>query len=97
MLSTFTTSDGTLIIRTQDIRRIEDAPEETTLAYWEEGHMVYRPIQGTARENLDRLKQEELDEIAAATARQLALQAQQQRVQNGLPQVPLLRGKPGRG
>ena len=86
MFSTFTISTGALIIRTQDIRRIEDVDNETVLSYWMEGHMEHRPIIGGAEENLDRLKQIEM-------AAYLAAQQAQARQQNGLPLVPIKRGK----
>lgn len=99
MLSTFTTEHGTLIIRTQDIRRIEDTEGEgCRLAWNEEDGSHFAKIEGTAQENLDRLKAEELDAIAQAEARQLAAQQAQQRVQQGFPPIPILRGgKHGRG
>jgi hypothetical protein len=97
MLSTFTTEYGTLIIRTQDIREIADVEDGCLLSYWLETRMATARIQGTARENLDRLKAEELDAIAQAEARQLAAQQAQQRVQQGYPPIPILRGGKLRG
>lgn len=97
MLSTFTTGYGTLIIRTQDIREISDAEGGCLLLYWLETRIATASIQGTARENLDRLKQEELDEITAMEARQLAAQQVAQRVSQGYPQLPIVRGGKIRG
>lgn len=88
MLSTFTTEHGTLIIRTQDIRAIEDKAEGCALVWVVEGADVVlqvRTIVGTARENLERLQHEELEAI-------IKVQRAEQRGQQGLPALPIVRG-----
>ena len=86
MFCTFTTERGALILRTQDVRRLEDTPEGCMLAFVEEGHMYYITIAGTAADHLARLKAEELAAIDAARRRQA-------RVTDGMPMVPVTRGK----
>ena len=87
MFSTFATEHGTLIIRAVDIRRIEDTVEQRCLLVWEEcGEQHLATIQGTARENLDRL-------IAEDLAVQDRVQRAQQRQSNGLPALSVPRGR----
>lgn len=98
MFCTFTTEHGTLVVRTQDIRRIEDRPapyQEKPLAIecivvWVETEhdleVESRIITGTAAENLARL-------IAEDRERSAAYAATQQRLANGMPVPPILRGK----
>ena len=87
MFSTFTKADGgALIIRTQDIREIADVEDRCLLSYWLGNRMATVHIEGGAEENLDRLKQIEM-------AAYLAAQQAQVRQQNGLPPVPIKRGK----
>lgn len=96
MFSTFTTEHGVLIIRTADVRRIEDVRrwqadhEPTTVCQveWEPkaGVLHDRIVTGTAQENMDRLVAEEMKLIVAAEERQ-------QRQARGLPMIPISRGK----
>lgn len=69
MLCTFTTIEGkTLIIRSDDIRVIEDRIPSNGESFlmWTIGDLHHdRVIQGTASENRDRLLQQELDQIGA--------------------------------
>lgn len=70
MFSTFTTRGGyRLIIRAVDVRSFEDdiGGESCTLI-WEPtpGQLMDRTIMGTAEENLNRLKQEEVEALIAA-------------------------------
>jgi hypothetical protein len=65
MLCTFTTEHGTLIIRSDDIRAIEDSisPPGCILT-WQIGTVIdSRLILGTASENRERILQEELDQV----------------------------------
>lgn len=97
MFCTFTTKDGTLVVRTQDIRRIEDRRKSddsnTTecLVEWvrDDGVRDDRVIAGTAAENLARL-------VAEDQAKSAAYAQAQQRAANGLPALPVPRGKAGR-
>lgn len=91
MLCTFTTKDGTLIIRSDDIREICDDPKDGTYLRWEAGGALHlATISGTASENRDRIQQEELDLIARIEDHRQQLQ---QRMQAGYPAVPVQRGK----
>lgn len=78
MLCTFTTKDGALIIRSDDIKSIEDSVSPPgCVLIWQVGAVVdSRAILGTALENRDRIQQEELDLIDRVN--QHHLQAQQQ-------------------
>lgn len=77
MLCTFTTKDGILIVRSDDIRSIEDVGVGRTVLAWHDGDdLNLRDIQGTALENRDRIQQEELELIDRVN--QHHLQAQQQ-------------------
>lgn len=81
MFSTFTTKSGkTLLIRAVDMRVLEDTSNGCVLI-WEStpGQLMDRNIQGTAQENLDRLKAEEMAAIAAAQRQQ----AMAERVERG--------------
>lgn len=89
MFCTFTTEHGTFILRTQDVRRLEDTPAGCTLAFAENDHLCYITIVGTTTENLARLKEEELAVMTAA-------QQLQQRQQQGYPMLPIPRGKVAR-
>ena len=67
MLITFTTEHGNLIIRGEDLRRLEDGPEGQCVVGWTEGEtrlMNYAPIQGTASENAARIVAQEAQVIA---------------------------------
>ncbi len=91
MFSTFPTKHGALIIRTEAIRRLEDQEEDASpvcyVEWWrDDGESESRPIQGTAAENFERLKREELAAIDAA-------QKAQQRAGNGFPMLPTQRGR----
>lgn len=75
-----------LIIRSEDIRRFEDKHDSNCQIAWvENGEMVFAIVQGTARENLERLRNEELAAIDSA-------QRAQQRQASGMPVVPVPRG-----
>ena len=87
MFSVFVKLDGSqLIIRAIDLRRLEDSPHGTIVGWDEGASMVERFIQGTAQENLDRLKAEETEALIAAEKLR-ARQAQ------GLPAEPVQRGR----
>lgn len=100
MLSTFITEHGTLIVRTQDLRRIEDEPTYKDFAMndltiigtqcvveWERvgNTLNHRVVIGTAAENLARLRAEEFAAIAESAQ-------YQQRIDKGLPMLPIVRG-----
>lgn len=85
MLITFTTEYGTLVIRAEDLRRLEDAAEGCTLGWVEEGQRCYAPIQGTAAENQARI-------VAQETAVIAAYEEAQRRAQMGPPDLRLTRG-----
>lgn len=88
MLSKFTTEHGTLIIRTEDIRGIEDRNDGSTVLIWViEGAVQVHTITGTAAENLARLQTEEF------LLMEKAAQAQR-RIDKGMPALPIVRGKP---
>ncbi len=89
MFSQFTTPTGrTLIVRAIDIRVLEDAKDGVCTLIWEPtpGQLMDRTILGTAVENLDRLKQEETDALIAA-------EKVRPRQSNGLPSMPVMRGR----
>lgn len=88
MLSTFTTNGGRrLIIRSEDVRRLEDQQGGGCLLVWVEGaENASTLITGTADENLVRLRTEELDAVEAA-------ERMRRRLQNGYPATPVPRGK----
>ena len=95
MLCTFTTEPGrTVIIRSEDIRQITDMPSGETLLLWQCGDAIHSEfVEGTATENTLRLQTEELDAMSRIAAHQ---QAAQLRAQQGLPVLPVARGKAGR-
>jgi hypothetical protein len=83
MLCTFTTEGGSLIVRSDDIRRIEDHREGGAFLAWMEGtERITTHIRGTATENRDRILQEELDQVGTVELHrfktQQLLQAQPQ-------------------
>ena len=85
MLATFTTKEGLLVIRSEDLRRIEDMSNGCAITYLIGDESIARPVLGTAQENLNR--------ITADEARQLAAYAEMQaRSQQGLPALPIVRG-----
>lgn len=92
MLSTFATAHGMFIIRSEDLRCIEDrpgVPPNDTVCYVTVllgDKIVTTTVCGTAAENLDRLRREELQQIAEAEARHA-------RFNQGLPIVPVQRGR----
>ena len=97
MFCTFTTEHGTLIIRTEDVRRIEDSVRydlkekvnvPVCVVEWTPNgtERCFQTVHGTAAENLARLKAEELAAIEAA-------QRLQQRQGDGLPLMPVPRGR----
>ena len=91
MLCTFTTNTGGLIIRSDDIRVIEDAgPGQSRLIFMEGDDRLMRIIFGTAVENRDRIQQEELDLIARVEVHRYETQ---KRLAEGYPVPPVARGK----
>lgn len=88
MFCTFTTRGGrSLIIRTEDIRQLSDQEDGGCSVTWLVGNDArFATVQGTAHENLDRLRAEELAAIERA-------QRLQQRQSNGMPTLPVIRGK----
>lgn len=87
MLITFTTEHGQLVIRSEDLRRIEDRAREGCRIAWVEGdELMISGILGTAQENHDRIVMEEARAIAA-------YEDMQQRSRQGLPALPVSRGR----
>jgi len=87
MFSVFVKLDGShLIIRAVDLRRLEDLEHGAEVAWDECGSSYARAIQGSAQENLDRLKAEETDALIAA-------EKIRQRQAQGLPAEPVQRGR----
>ena len=71
MLITFTTEKGHLVIRAEDLRRLEDGPEGGCVVGWVEHETVHHsPVLGTAAENQARIVQQEVEVIAAYEAKQ---------------------------
>ncbi len=94
MLCTFTTGNGLLIIRSDDIRMIEDGATGTAELIWKIGdENTSRTITGTAAENRDRIQHEELELIARVEAHRYETQKQ---LQAGYPVPPVQRGKQAR-
>ena len=99
MLCTFTIKprEGTpegrmLVIRSDDIRRIIDDEFNKTWVVYVVGSEVFSDqITGTARENMQRIQQEELDLIARIEEHRQQLQ---KRVSDGYPAIPVQRGRP---
>jgi hypothetical protein len=94
MLITFTTKHGALVIRSEDLRSIEDVGGEMLgdgggcVIGWVNdvtgaGHE--RLVDGTATENRDRILADETRMIAA-------YEELQQRARNGMPALPVVRG-----
>lgn len=78
------------IIRSEDIRHITDDEAGRTWVRWLIGdEVLHEEVVGTARQNMDRLQQEELVAMARVNAFQ-------QRINQGLPAIPVQRGKAGR-
>lgn len=92
MLCTFTISDDrTLVVRSDDIKSIQDHAAGGCRVIWLAGSELHTHIvQGTAIENRDRIQQEELDLISRVNEHH---QRQQQRMQQGYPAIPVPRGK----
>ena len=65
MLITFTTEHGHLVIRSEDLRRLEDIPDGCALGYLQHDRLFSEIVQGTAAENRDRIVAEETAAIAA--------------------------------
>jgi hypothetical protein len=87
MFSTFTKlDDKTLIIRSIDLRRLEDTDHGTLLVFEECGGAQELLIQGSAAENLQRLAKEELDAA-------LQVDAIRQKQAQGYPVPPIVRGR----
>lgn len=82
MLTTFTTEHGLLVIRAEDLRRIQDMGKEGKCTItWIEGDEPHgRDILGTAQENLDRILEAETKALAT-------YEAMQRRQSQGLPVV----------
>lgn len=76
-----------LIVRSEDIREIEDTPEGyARVLYVIEGEVHSQMVVGTARANLERLRTEELQALEQ-------VQRVQQRQASGLPALPVPRGR----
>ncbi len=92
MLCTFTKlNGGTLVIRSEDIKSIDDRESDGSQLVWLTGTEVCsQRIEGTARENMERLQREELETIARVESYQRETQA---RMQQGYPAIPVPRGK----
>lgn len=72
--------DRALIIRSEDIKIIRDTPQGTVL-HWQVGtDIMSEVVNGTARENMDRLQREEIEAVMRVNAVQQQMQAQ--------PQIP---------
>lgn len=81
----------TLVIRSEDIKCIRDKGLGVAeLAYQIGIDIHYEHVAGTARENMERLQVEELDAVGRVNAHQ---QAAQQRMSQGLPVIPVPRGR----
>ena len=102
MFCTFTTKDGVLILRTQDVRRLEDRPHNDgessmCVVVWVENEHslepLYRDVLGTARENLDRPRAEEHAAVKAAHEFERQLQQPATRAPAPVPIVPIGRGR----
>lgn len=74
MLCTFTTEQGNLVIRSDDIRSIYDHEGHARLAYMMGDAIYYAAVVGTAAENRDRLSQEEFDLMAKIETQRYQLQ-----------------------
>lgn len=84
MLCTFTvTPDRSMVIRSEDIRGIVDMDNQETRLTWIVGDDIHQAtIQGTARENMARLQQEEIDAV-------LRINAYRQHIEQGnAPPIP---------
>lgn len=87
MFSAFTKlGGGPIIIRSQDIRRLETTASGTLLVFDECGGAQELLIEGSPAENLERIAKEELDAVLRA-------QEMQQRTQQGFPPIPIQRGR----
>jgi hypothetical protein len=86
MFCTFTTENGALIIRSEDLRSIADRVDGCAVMYVVADQVYSAAIAGTATENLARLRAEELAAIEQA-------QKLQQRAADKLPILPIARGK----
>lgn len=97
MLTTFTTEHGLLVIRSEDIRRIEDIKQHdcrdgtdtpACIVEWSpiDGDLQVRHILGTAAENRDRIIGDEMKLVAA-------YEEMQQRKDRGLPPLAIQRGR----
>lgn len=64
MLITFTTEHGNLIIRGEDLRRLEDVLDGCMICFVEEGQRTYTTVHGTASENAARIVAQEAQVIA---------------------------------
>ena len=90
MFSTFTMEgDRTLIIRTENLQRIEDTSDGCKVSWMEGDDIIRSRVLGTAAENYSRLQTEELRLIEAASQRQ-------RRYDAALPLSPIPRGRAGR-
>ena len=85
MLATFTTKEGLLVIRAEDLRRIQDQPIGCMITWIEADEACSQIVLGTAQENLDHI-------IAAEVQQLAAYEAMQRRAQQGLPGLPVVRG-----
>lgn len=89
MFSRFTRHNGkhTVFVRSDRIISLGDTEDGGCMVTWDGGDVTaHLTVDSSAQENLDRLTSEELAAIEHA-------QRQQQRVANGLPIVPVSRGR----
>lgn len=88
MFSKFITAQGVRFVKTEHIISIADIGDEgqCTITWLVGDEMQMQRVAGTAQENFDRLKAEELELISAAAERQA-------RVDRNLPLLPVQRGR----
>jgi hypothetical protein len=86
MFSRFLTDQGTRFIRTEYVISIADVDGRCHVIWLVGDDVATQLVHGTAQENFDRLKAEELELIAAAAERQ-------GRADRGLPLLPIPRGR----
>lgn len=65
MLITFTTEHGNLVIRAEDLRRLEDSAAGCFVCWVEHNDLFQRAVDGTAAENQARIVAQETAVIAA--------------------------------
>jgi hypothetical protein len=92
MLITFTTEYGNLVIRAEDLRRLEDKPgydttepdrAHTAVCWLEHTEMHFAVVHGTAAENHARIIRQEAEIIRAYEAAQRQTNGEQPRLTRG--------------